>query len=86
MLREMYLHNLTEDMIKARIVEEVDLDRFRRITDSTLEGSGKTRAKPHSQEGACRSPASGKRRGLLTPARWPSQGSDADRRSRGGRA
>jgi superfamily II DNA or RNA helicase len=41
MLREMYLHNLTEDAIKARIVEEVDTTRFRQITESTLEGLAK---------------------------------------------
>lgn len=41
MLREMYARNLTEDVIKSRIVEEVDRDRFRRITDSTLEGLAK---------------------------------------------
>jgi hypothetical protein len=38
MLREMYARNLTEEVIKSRIVEEVDKDRFRRITHSTLEG------------------------------------------------
>jgi len=41
MIREMYLHNQTEDAIKARIVEEVDTQRFRQITDSTLEGLAK---------------------------------------------
>jgi len=41
MIREMYLHNLTEDSIKSRIVEEVDTSRFRQITDSTLEGLAK---------------------------------------------
>jgi superfamily II DNA or RNA helicase len=38
MLREMYAHNLTEEVIKSRIVEQVDTERFRRITHSTLEG------------------------------------------------
>ncbi len=38
MIREMYLHNQTEETIKSRIVEEVDTERFRQITDSTLEG------------------------------------------------
>lgn len=38
MVREMYARNQTEARIKDRIVEEVDLDRFRRITQSTLEG------------------------------------------------
>jgi SNF2 family DNA or RNA helicase len=41
MLREMYAHNLTEEVIKHRIVEQVDTDRFRRITTSTLEGLAK---------------------------------------------
>jgi len=41
MIRDMYAQNLTEDAIKNRIVEEVDTDRFRRITDSTLEGLAK---------------------------------------------
>ena len=41
MLRDMYAHNLTEEVIKGRIVEEVDPDRFRHITNSTLEGLAK---------------------------------------------
>ncbi len=41
MFRDMYAHNLTEDAIKARIVEEVDPERFRKITHSTLEGLAK---------------------------------------------
>jgi superfamily II DNA or RNA helicase len=41
MLREMYAHNLTEDVIKNRIVEQVDTERFSRITHSTLEGLAK---------------------------------------------
>ena len=41
MLREMYARNLTESVIKDRIVEQVDLQRFRRITNSTLEGLAK---------------------------------------------
>ena len=41
MLREMYARNLTEDVIKDRIVEQVDTQRLRRITDSTLEGLAK---------------------------------------------
>ncbi len=41
MIREMYLHNQTEESIKARIVQEVDTQRFREITDSTLEGLAK---------------------------------------------
>jgi superfamily II DNA or RNA helicase len=38
MVREMYARNLTEEVIKSRIVEQVDKERFRRITDATLEG------------------------------------------------
>ena len=38
MLREMYARNLTEDVIKDRIVTQVDTDRLREITESTLEG------------------------------------------------
>lgn len=41
MIRDMYLHNLTEESIKSRIIEEVDTTRFRQITDSTLEGLAK---------------------------------------------
>jgi superfamily II DNA or RNA helicase len=41
MLRDMYAHNQTEDIIKARIVEQVDPSRFRAITESTLEGLAK---------------------------------------------
>ncbi len=41
MVRDMYAHNLTEDAIKNRIVENVDVGRFRQITDSTLEGLAK---------------------------------------------
>jgi len=41
MLREMYAHNLTEDIIKNRIVEQVDSERLKKITDSTLEGLAK---------------------------------------------
>jgi len=41
MLRDMYAHNLTEEVIKNRIVEQVDTDRFRRITSSALEGLAK---------------------------------------------
>jgi hypothetical protein len=37
----MYARNLTEEVIKSRIVEQVDKDRFRRITHSTLEGLAK---------------------------------------------
>ena len=41
MIRDMYLHNQTEESIKNRIVEEVDTQRFRKITDSMLEGLAK---------------------------------------------
>ena len=41
MLRDMYAHNLTEEVIKNRIIEDVDTSRFRRITNSTLEGLAK---------------------------------------------
>jgi len=41
MFREMYSRNLTEAAITARIIEEVDADRFRRITGSALEGLAK---------------------------------------------
>ncbi len=38
MLRDMYARNLTEDVIKDRIVKQVDTERLRHITESTLEG------------------------------------------------
>jgi superfamily II DNA or RNA helicase len=41
MLRDMYAHNLSEDVIQSRIVEQVDPEHFRRITASTLEGLAK---------------------------------------------
>ena len=42
MLRDMYAHNnMTEELIKQRIVEQVDTERFRDITNSTLEGLAK---------------------------------------------
>jgi superfamily II DNA or RNA helicase len=42
MLRDMYAHNqMTEELIKQRIVEQVDPDHFRSITNSTLEGLAK---------------------------------------------
>ena len=41
MIRDMYLRNQTEQSITSRIVQEVDTERFRRITDSTLEGLAK---------------------------------------------
>lgn len=41
MLREMYARNLTEEKIKDRIVKEIDVERFKQITHSTLEGLAK---------------------------------------------
>src|SRR5208282_4335814 len=42
MVRDMYAHNqMTEELIKQRIVEEVDRSHFERITNSTLEGLAK---------------------------------------------
>jgi len=42
MLRDMYAHNnMTEELIKQRIVEQVDTERFIGITNSTLEGLAK---------------------------------------------
>lgn len=41
MVRDMYAHNLTEEVIKERIIEQVDIKRFQRITHSTLEGLAK---------------------------------------------
>jgi hypothetical protein len=42
MVRDMYAHNnMTEELIKQRIVEQVDTERFRNITNSTLEGLAK---------------------------------------------
>ena len=41
MVREMYARNQSEATIKERIVKEVDTERFRSITHSTLEGLAK---------------------------------------------
>jgi superfamily II DNA or RNA helicase len=41
MLRDMYSHNLTEEVIKNRIVEQIDTAHFKQITQSTLEGLAK---------------------------------------------
>ena len=41
MVRDMYAHNLSETVIKERIVEQVDTERFRQITHSALEGLAK---------------------------------------------
>lgn len=41
-LRDMYAHNqMTEELIKQRIIEQVDTERLKRITESTLEGLAK---------------------------------------------
>ncbi|VEN75478.1 RNA polymerase-associated protein RapA [Candidatus Desulfarcum epimagneticum] len=42
MLRDMYAHNqMTEELIKSRIIEQVDTKRLREITESALEGLAK---------------------------------------------
>ena len=41
MVRDMYARNLTEDVIQDRIVEQVDLEQFQKITASALEGLAK---------------------------------------------
>ncbi|MGA2363411.1 MAG: DUF3883 domain-containing protein [Candidatus Aminicenantales bacterium] len=41
MLRDLYARNLTEDVVKDRIVKQVDTARLRHITESTLEGLAK---------------------------------------------
>lgn len=41
MMREMYAHNLTEAGIMNQIVEQVDTEHFRKISDSALEGLAK---------------------------------------------
>ncbi len=41
MLRDMYAHNLTDQVIINRIVEQVDTERFANITSSALEGLAK---------------------------------------------
>lgn len=41
MIRDMYSRSLTEEAIKNRIVQEIDVDRIRSITESTLEGLAK---------------------------------------------
>lgn len=41
MLRDMYARNLTEDIIKTRIIDQVDTAHFKQITQSTLEGLAK---------------------------------------------
>ena len=41
MVREMYARNQTEESIKSRIVEQVDIERFKQIAFSALEGLAK---------------------------------------------
>lgn len=41
MMRDMYSHNSSEAVIINRIVEELDTERFRKISDSALEGLAK---------------------------------------------
>ena len=41
MVRNMYNRNTTEDVIKDRIIKEVDTERFKNITNSALEGLAK---------------------------------------------
>ncbi len=41
MIRDMYTRNLTEDVLKDRIVKQVDTERLRHITECTLEGLAK---------------------------------------------
>lgn len=42
MLRDMYAHNnMTEILIKERIVRDIDIEKFKKITNSTLEGLAK---------------------------------------------
>lgn len=41
LFRKMYAQQLTEDAIKDRIVKDIDLQRFKQITGSTLEGLAK---------------------------------------------
>src|SRR5260370_4514307 len=41
LVRDMYAYNQTEESIKARIVQEVDTERFRKIAFSALEGLAK---------------------------------------------
>lgn len=41
MFRNMYARNMTEEAINARVVAEVDVERFKHITHSTLEGLAK---------------------------------------------
>ncbi len=41
MIRDMYARNLTEEVITDRIIKEIAIDQFKKITHSTLEGLAK---------------------------------------------
>jgi superfamily II DNA or RNA helicase len=41
MIRDLYTRNLTEDVVKDRIIKQVDTERLRHITQCTLEGLAK---------------------------------------------
>lgn len=41
LFRDMYAHNQTEDVITSRIVEQVDIEKIKKISESTLEGLAK---------------------------------------------
>ena len=41
LFREMYAHNQSEAVITARIVDQVDIDKIKQISESTLEGLAK---------------------------------------------
>ncbi|HMV44896.1 MAG TPA: DUF3883 domain-containing protein, partial [Leptospiraceae bacterium] len=41
LIRDMYARNKTEDVVTSRIIEQVDSERLRQITNSTLEGLAK---------------------------------------------
>jgi hypothetical protein len=74
MLRDMYAHNqMTEELIKQRIVEQVDTKRLQRITNSTLEGLGQARTQSFRHRRQIRRsqrtpPRAGSHRGFLHQA------------------
>ena len=70
LFREMYVRRMDLSNIEARIVRDVDPERFRKITSSTLGGSGEARAEPRCAprevgRGARASPDSRSDRGFL---------------------
>ena len=75
MLRDMYAHNqMTEELIKQRIVEQVDTERFRSITEFHSGRAGQARAEPLGHRRQVRrgqgTPAgAGGHRGLLSSGR-----------------